>query len=336
MRHLVAPVAEEKRTDRRLRDGVEHGERAFAERAEGELGEGGRRHRQDHGVKLAAARLAVAFPDQPVRPARDDGLDGGVETDGTGGEPGRQGVGEGLQAARERNDGCHPGFAAGLSFLRAGQQAAKERAVRALGLPEHGKGMLDREFFRIASVDAGDERVHGVVDELLVEVRAHQFGEADIGRADARALEQLGEETELGAKGKKAGAQKRSGRQGHRLEAAAPDDVSFFPRGAGGEHPGLELQVLDQLLELGGAVLERIGAGLDEVAVFADGPDRAAGLRAALEQDHLVAALVQPEGGGKTGDAGTHDGNALGRHVRISTWSPCRPGPPHSRSGPGA
>ena len=256
MRHLFTPVTKEERADRRLQYRVEQRERPLAEGAEGELGQPRRGHRQHHGVKFTAAGLAVLFPDQPVGPARDDGLDGGAQVEGAGGEPGRQGVSDGLQAAGKRNDGAHAGFAAGLLLLHEGDHAAEQRAVRALGLPQHGEGVLDGELFRVARIDAGDQRVHGVVDELLIKVGAHQLGKTEVGRADARALEQLGEDADLGVEGKQGRAEKgaRAGR--HRLEFAAPHDEALLTRGAGGEQGGLEPQFLHQRLELGCAVLE--------------------------------------------------------------------------------
>ena len=139
----------------------------------------------DGGILAIAGALPAAI-------AADNGFDGSVESHGAGWEFGDQRVSDGLQAVLEGNDWRDAGLAVGFLRFHSGHHAANERAVRALGGPEVREGVPHGKFFRVTGVDARDERIHGVVDQLLVEMRTHQLGEIDVGGTHTRPVQHLG------------------------------------------------------------------------------------------------------------------------------------------------
>ncbi len=161
--------------------------------------------------------------------------------------------------------------------------------MRLLEGPEFGKRVLRRELAGVAGIDARDKGIEAVVDGFLAEVLADKLAEADVGRARARAAENVAEQAEFPAEGKQGRLEKATGRHGQVAELAAAHDEAFFCGGQRGDQLILQTERLDDLGEGGLAFEERIGAAFDEPALGALAADGAAEPPGLLEEAHGIA-----------------------------------------------
>jgi hypothetical protein len=114
-------------------------------------------------------------------------------------------------------------------------------------MSELGKSLCDGKFARIPCVNAGDERVYGLIKKFVAESTDNKFGDGFFFAIATRSNEWLAKNGELRFGREKIGSEKAKRRAGHGDRPSVTNDVTRFGVGSGIEFTRFEAGVPDEL-----------------------------------------------------------------------------------------
>ena len=181
------------------------------------------------------------------------------------------------------------------AFPRRLDLAANDAAVLLLERVDARKRGGERDPLRISRVDAGDERVDRILENLRAKPAAGEVGDRFLDLGGRRCDERLAPQAELGAGRERGTHEERAGRRRQRDQPAVADDVA-----RGGDRARLDALVADvkrieELVDERRGIERAVRAGLVERAVAMDRADHAARAASGLEHLDRQAAPVQFE-----------------------------------------
>ena len=178
---------------------------------------------------------------------------------------------------------------------------AQHAAIFALPFFDRWERSAQAQLFRIAGVDAGNERRNEVFENLVAEFAPHEIRYRFFFAGWPSASERLRHDFPARPGTQQGSGQHRLRRHGNFAQPALPQDVARRAR-VGLAQLAVDSEVVDQAEQRFGA-LKALRAALEEEAVLLDRLDQPADARRGLDQRYRQTQLLQAVRAGQARDA---------------------------------